>query len=78
MNPSTQKYERFNGNETDNVTLAARAFSLGILGGSSSLADAAGLYRAGSRTGPGYRERFNEYVHDAPGDRAQFNCLAAK
>jgi hypothetical protein len=31
---------------------------------------------AGTRTGPGYTARFNEYTREAPGDRAQLNCLA--
>ena len=76
MNLSTRQYEGFNGNVSDNLTLGARAFSMDILDRSRSLADAAGLYRAGSRTGPGYQQRFNEYTREAPGDRAQLNCLA--
>jgi hypothetical protein len=78
MNRHTRQYASFNGDFEENVTVGARAFSMDILARSRSLADAAGLYRAGSRTGPGYRDRFNEYTREASRDRAQLNCLAAR
>lgn len=66
---------RFNGNTDQNLQAGARAFKLDILPRSRSLADAAGLYRAGSRTSPGYTERYNEYMSEADADRAYLNCL---
>jgi hypothetical protein len=78
MNNSTRQYEGFNGTVSDNLRAGARAFTMDILGRSNSNADAAGLFRAGSRTGPGYRDRFNEYTREAPGDRAQLNCLRGR
>lgn len=49
---------------------------IGILRRSKDLADAAGLYRAGSRSGPGYQQRFNDYTREAERDRAQLKCVA--
>jgi hypothetical protein len=67
MNWVTREYESFNGNFEDNITLAARAFSMDILARSKSNADAAGKYR-----GPGdYQGRCDQYVREAPGDRQQ-------
>jgi hypothetical protein len=65
----------FSGNVMDNLRAGARAYTMDILKRSTSLADAAGLFRAGSRTGPGYRDRFNQYQQEAPGDKRQLNCL---
>lgn len=78
MSNSTQQYEGFNGSASANLRAGARAFTMDILSRSRSNADAAGLFRAGSRTGPGYTQRFNEYTREAPGDRAQLNCLAGR
>jgi hypothetical protein len=72
---------RFNGVTSQNVLAAARAFALDILprtrrlpDGSRNLADAAGLYRAGSRSGS-YQSRFDEYRNEAEADRAYLDCL---
>ena len=67
---------QFNGDTSQNLLAGGRAFGLDIVPRSSSLADAAGLYRAGSTTGPGYQDRFDQYTKEAPGDRAYLNCLA--
>lgn len=75
---STRQYEGFNGTLSDNLRAGARAFTMDILSRSRSNADAAGLFRAGSRTGPGYRERFNEYTREAQRNRNYLNCLAGR
>jgi hypothetical protein len=77
MDVNTQQYNDFNGDFADNVTLAARAFSQDILPKSSSLADAAGLYRAGSRSPSSYGIRSREYTAESGADRTQLDCLAA-
>jgi hypothetical protein len=74
MNRHTREYASFNGNFEENITLAARAFSMDTLPRSNGNADAAGTYR-----GPGdYQGRHNQYVKEAPGDRRQLNCIAGK
>lgn len=78
MNSNTQKYDDFNGDFADNVTVAARAFSKSILPQSRSLADAAGLYRAGSRSPQSYGIRSREYATESGADRNQLNCIASK
>ena len=77
---STHEFTSFNGNFEENITLAARAFSLDILPRSHGKdwlhrnADAAGMYR-----GPGdYQGRYNQYVQEAPSDRRQLNCIAGR
>lgn len=70
MSRITRQYVGFNGSVSDNLTLGARAFSMDILNRSRSLADAAGLYRAGSRTGPGYQQPYNEYTSEPWGQSA--------
>lgn len=78
MDSSTRQYDGFNGTVSDNLRAGARAFTKDILNRSRSNADAAGLFRAGSRTGPGYTQRFNEYTREERGDRGQLNCLAGR
>jgi hypothetical protein len=74
MSTSTRQYESFNGNFDENITVAARAFSMDILPRSTSNADAAGKYR-----GPGdYQGRYNQYVREAPADRQQLKCIAGR
>jgi RHS repeat-associated protein len=68
---------RFNGITSENVSAAARAFALDILPRSKSPADAAGLYRAGSRSGP-YQSRFDQYTNEAEADRAYLDCLRGR
>jgi len=65
---------RFNGVTSQNLLAGARAFALAILPNSRSLADAAGLYRAGSRSGP-YQSRFDQYTNEAAADKAYLDCL---
>jgi YD repeat-containing protein len=71
----------FNGDVSQNLLAGARAFALDILprtknlpDGSKDLADAAGLYRAGSRSGP-YQTRKDEYNACAADDRLYLNSL---
>lgn len=64
----------FNGDVSQNLLAGARAFSRDILPRSNSLADAAGLYRAGSRSGP-YQSRYDEYTSEAAADKLYLDCL---
>ena len=80
MNAFTREYEGFNGSVSDNLRAGARAFTMDILPRSRGRdwlhrnADASGKFR-----GPaGYRQRYNEYLREAPGDRAQLDCLAGR
>lgn len=80
MNANTHQYESFNGNFEENITVAARAFSMDLLPRSRGKdwlhlnADAAGKYR-----GPAdYQGRYNQYLREAPGDRRQLDCLAGR
>ena len=73
--PRWGQLQTFSGTVADNLRAGARAFTMDILPRSRSLADAAGLFRAGSTTGPGYSERFNEYQREAARDRIYLNCL---
>lgn len=67
--------EAFNGNSFSSLRVAARAYTLDILPRSKSRADAAGLYRAGSRKPNSYRTRANEFTSLSKGYDAFFNCL---
>jgi len=80
MNAKTGEYEGFNGNVYDNLRAGARAFTMDILPRSKGAdwlhrnADASGRFR-----GPaGYTQRYNEYLREAPGDKAQLDCLAGR
>jgi hypothetical protein len=64
----------FNGDVSQNLLAGARAFALDILPRSKNLADAAGLYRAGSRSGP-YQRRVDEYNACAPDDKIYLDSL---
>lgn len=65
---------RFNGDTSQNLLAGARAFAEDILPRSKGLADAAGLYRAGNRSGP-YQSRFDQYTNETAADSVYLNCL---
>lgn len=65
----------FNGNAFENLMVAGRA--LGQARGAQR-ADAAGLYRAGSSTNPGYKERVQNFNDNVKNYDAFFGCLAKK
>jgi hypothetical protein len=66
--------ERFNGNSYSSLRVGARALNE-VGSRSRSRADAAGLYRAGSRKPTSYRTRANEFNSLSKGYDAFFNCL---
>jgi hypothetical protein len=74
---ATRKYQGFNGSVADNLALGVQAFKY-ILSISKSNADAAGLYRAGSRTGPGYSDRSSQYQSEWQANKAYLDCLDGK
>ena len=63
-----------NGNWFDNLRLSARMFNE-ISGRGYNREETAGIYRAGSKSGPGYRARVNEFRKLSPGYDSYFNCL---
>jgi YD repeat-containing protein len=65
----------FNGNAFENLMVAGRA--LGTARGAQR-ANAAGLYRAGSSTNPGYKERVQNFKDNVKNYDAFFGCLAKK
>jgi YD repeat-containing protein len=70
--------QKFNGDPFENLILTARALSapLGRVTGDAERAKAAGLYKAGSETGPGYQTRVDKFNGTRAGFDAFFNCLA--
>lgn len=64
----------FNGNSHSSLRVGARALNE-VSSRSRSRADAAGLYRAGSREPASYRIRANEFKSLSKGYDAFFNCL---
>lgn len=67
--------ELFNGNAYESLIVTGRA--LGKARGSDR-AHAAGLYRAGSSTNPGYNERVKNFNDNGRNYDAFFSCLARK
>jgi YD repeat-containing protein len=65
----------FNGNAFESLMVAGRA--LGTAQGAQR-ANAAGLYRAGSSTNPGYKERVQNFKDNVKNYDAFFGCLAKK
>jgi RHS repeat-associated protein len=78
MDWNTKEYAPFNGDPYDNLRAGARAYTKDILSRSRNNADAAGLFRAGSRTGPGYSDRSAQYTREASRDRSFFDCLMGR
>jgi len=69
------KGQVFNGNAFENLMVAGRA--LGTAQGAQR-ANAAGIYRAGSSTNPGYKERVQNFKDNARNYDAFYGCLAKK
>lgn len=67
----------FNGDVSQYLLAGARAFALDILPRSKNLADAAGLYRAGNRSGP-YQSRADEYNACAAADKIYLDSLRSR
>jgi YD repeat-containing protein len=67
----------FNGNSFENLFVAARALNsfFGPVRGNER-SKVAGLYRAGSESGYGYKDRVARFKKQSPGYDAFFNCLA--
>jgi YD repeat-containing protein len=68
------KFEKFNGDSYDNLRLGARALN-DVAQRTSSRADTAGQYRAGSRTGFGYNDRVGQFNRWSGPYDDFFNCL---
>lgn len=66
--------QSFNGNPQQSLIVGARALAE-VVQRSKSRADAAGLYRAGSRKPASYAIRAAEFTREGPGYDAFFNCL---
>ena len=64
----------FNGNPIENLLLMAYALDSRAGG----RAKKAGLYKAGSTSGPGYQDRVNRFTKYAKGYDDFFNCLARR
>ena len=76
---NTQVGQSFNGNSVENLVVTARALNsfAGPVRGANR-ADAAGLYRAGSRTNEGYKERVQNFKNNYKNYDRFFGCLAKK
>ena len=69
----------FNGNAFENLMVTGRALnSFAGPATGAQRADVAGLYRAGSRTNPGYKERVQNFKDNVKNYDAFFGCLAKK
>lgn len=66
--------DRFNGDVSENLMLMARAYN-SMRGTRSQMA---GLYKAGSTTGPGYQQRVTSFNQLAPTWDRFYNCLAGR
>ena len=75
MGTFTTERRQFDGNPWDNLRWGARAYTLDILTRARGRADAAGLFRAGTRTGPGYNDRVGQFNSQYRSYDAFFNCL---
>jgi len=75
MGTFTTEKKRFDGNPFDNLRWAARAYTMDILRRTRDRANAAGLYRAGTRTGPGYSDRVAQFNKESKGYDDFFKCL---
>jgi hypothetical protein len=75
MGTFTTEKKRFDGDPFDNLRWAARAYTMDILKRTKDRAQAAGLYRAGTPTGPGYSDRIKQFNGQSRGYDNFFKCL---